>query len=225
MPLIPLRGVGDMLRSSLRRRSPLKVMQTVRHIRATRRIARNPPANMDTASSAMALGTICRRKLRKSSVRRSLMLIAFDRDRSDRYPGAVYSHLIAFARCAGWLRTNVCRSVVEFLNRWLSGEINTVGRIKNDEALFVSGIANRSIDTRIDRPNALRTNGLRPCLGLPSCGGYLGGYRHSSQMLAWMFRVPLAHIPSLSYPKECRGPPCTGRNFAGLVDQCKMPRC
>ena len=136
MPLIPLWGVGDMLRSSLRRRSPLKVMQTVRHIRATRRIARNPPANMDTASSAMALGTICRRKLRKSSVRRSLMLIAFDRDRSDRYPGAVYSHLIGFARCAGWLRTNVCRSVVEFLNRWLSGEINTVGRIKNDEALF-----------------------------------------------------------------------------------------
>jgi hypothetical protein len=39
----------------------LKVMQTVRHIRATRRIARNSPANMDTASSAVALGTICRR--------------------------------------------------------------------------------------------------------------------------------------------------------------------
>ena len=60
-------------------------------------------------------------QFRKPSVRRSLMLIAFDRDRSDRYPGAVYSHLIAMRDARGGSVQTYAALSWNFLNRWLSG--------------------------------------------------------------------------------------------------------
>ena len=49
------------------------------------------------------------------------MLIAFDRDRSDRYPGAVYSHLIAFCAMRGvapYKRVPLCRGIPQPVAEW-----------------------------------------------------------------------------------------------------------
>src|ERR1022692_82051 len=59
---------------------PLRVMPTVHHIiRTIVRIARNSRANMNTGSSRVVSGTICRRKLRRHSRKPSSTLTAFDR--------------------------------------------------------------------------------------------------------------------------------------------------